>query len=303
MMETILEKEGYLTKFLEADANSKKFVKKSECLSKQMSAIHETLAKFGLLKNEIRLYLCLAQIGEGKAGELAEALSLHRTETYKILRDLEKKGLIFSIFTKPLKFTAIPMDKALDLLMEVQKAKTRSLEKEKVNLLELWLSMPRQPIEVAKKELFQILEGEPQVLLKAEQLLERTENTFQIFAPDSYMSQFFYSDFTDKLRNKLKKIDVKLLTDDSPKSLYFREQLNWPKENCQTVDSSNHPDLPCFIISDEKEVLIAFHDIIVTNETADKKKTRAIALWTNYNAFVSTLKTLFFKMLDVGEKS
>ena len=297
-METILEKKGCLTTFFEADINSMKLVKRSESLSKQMATTQEILSKFGLLKNEIKLYVFLAQMGERKAGELAEALSLHRTETYKTLRDLEKKGLAFSIFSKPLKFTAIPMDKALDLLIEIQKSKTRLLEKEKVNLLELWLSMPRPTIKQIEKELFQMLEGEQQVLLKAEQLLEKTESTFQIFAPDTYMAQLFYNDFTDKLRNKLNKIDVMLLTDDSPKSLYFREQMNWPKENCQAVDASNHPDLPCFMISDKKEVLIAFHDSAVANETDNKKKFRSVALWTNNNAFVSTLKMLFFKMLD-----
>ena len=293
-----MEKKGCLTKFFESDINSRKLVKRSDSLNKQMSTIQEILSKFGLLKNEIRLYVCLAQMGERKAGELAEALSLHRTETYKTLRDLEKKGLIFSIFSKPLKFTAIPMDKALDLLIEIQKSKTRLLEKEKVNLLELWLSMPRPANKQAEKELFQMLEGEQQVLLKAEQLLEKTESTFQIFAPDTYMAQLFYNDFTDKLKNKLNKIDVMLLTDDSPKSLYFRDQMNWPKENCQTVDASNHPDLPCFMISDKKEVLIAFYDNAFANETDNKKKFRSVALWTNNNAFVSTLKMLFFKMLD-----
>ena len=297
-METILEKKGYLTKIFDADAHCRKLVKKSERLNEQMSTIQAILSKFGLLKNEIRLYMFLAQIGERKAGELAEAISLHRTETYKILRDLEKKGIVFSILAKPLKFTAIPMDKALDLLMEVQKSKTRLLEKEKANLLDLWVSMPRPTAKQAKKELFQVLEGEQQVLLKAEQLLDKTESTFQIFAPDTYMAQLFYNDFTDKLSSKLKKVDLMLLTDDSPKSVYFRKQMNWPKKNCRTVDASNHPDLPCFMISDEKEVLIAFHDSAVANDTGDRKKVRSIALWTNYNAFVSTLKMLFFKMLD-----
>jgi sugar-specific transcriptional regulator TrmB len=297
-METILEKKAYLAKVFDADPNCKKPIKNSERLNKQASILQEMLANFGLLKNEIKIYLFLAQMGEKKAGEIAEAISLHRTETYKILRDLEKKGLVFSVFAKPLKFIAIPLDKALELLMEVQKSKTKLLEKEKANLLKLWESIPRLTTQQETKELFQMLEGEQQVLLKAEKMLEKTESKFQAFAPETYMAQLFYNDFTDKLSKKRKKIDLLLLTDNSLKSHYFKEQLNWSKENCQTVDASKHPDLPCFMISDDKEVLIAYHNSAVSSETSNKKKFRSVALWTNCNAFVSTLATLFSKMLD-----
>ena len=296
-----MAKKSDLAKVFDVNAGSWKVVKRDEGLNKQLSTIEEILSKFGLLKNEIRVYLCLAQMGERKAGEIAEAISLHRTETYKTLRDLEKKGVVFSIFAKPLKFKALPLDKALDLLMDAQKSKIRLLEKEKTNLLKLWLSMPQLKIEKTKKELFQMLEGEQQVFLKAEQLLERTEKEFQIFAPDNHMAQLYYSDFTDKLRNKLSKISVTLLVENSPKSLYFMEQMNWLKENCSTVDASNHPDLPCFMISDQKELLIAFHDSDVTNETGDKKKFKTVALWTNYAAFISILQMLFLKLLSTDK--
>jgi sugar-specific transcriptional regulator TrmB len=298
MEQLSIEKNSDLVRIHDDETDAWKIVKRDKGFSKQLGTIEETLSKFGLLKNEIRVYLYLARAGEKKAGEIAEAISLHRTETYRILRDLEKKGIIYSIFEKPLKFTAVPLDKAIDLLVDVQKVKIRLLEKEKPSLVELWLSIPQPKLEKAKKELFQMLEGEQQVILKAEELLEKTETEFQIFAPDSYLAQLFYSDFTDKLKSKISDIDVMLLTEDSPKSLYFMEQMEWPKRNSHTVDASNHPDLPCFIISDKKELLIAFHDSDVANETGDKKKFRTVALWTNYSAFISTLQMLFLKLLN-----
>jgi len=297
MEQIAVEKNSDLVRIYDNDTEAWKVVKRDKGFSKQLVTIEEMLSKFGLLKNEIKVYLYLARAGEKKAGEIAEAISLHRTETYRILRDLEKKGIIFSIFEKPLKFTAVPLDKAIDLLVDVQKVRIRLLEKEKTSLVNLWLSIPQPKIEKAKRELFQMLEGEQQVILKAEELLEKTEREFQIFAPNNYLSQLFYSDFTDRLKSKLNKLEITLLTENSPKSLYFMEQMNWPKENCQTVDASKHPDLPCFMISDQKELLIAFHDSDVANETGDKKKFRTVALWTNYTAFINTLQMLFYKLL------
>ncbi|MCW3982993.1 MAG: helix-turn-helix domain-containing protein [Candidatus Bathyarchaeota archaeon] len=269
-----------------------KMVKMDQTVTKQLSTIEETLARFGLLKNEIRVYLYLARAGEKKAGEIAEAIALHRTETYRILRDLEKKGIVFSIFEKPLKFTAVPLDKAIDLLVDAQKIKIKMLEQEKPSLVELWQSMPQAKTEVAKKELFQMLEGEQQVLMKANELLEKAEESFQIFAAADYLSELYYSDFSDKLKAQANKIEVSVVTDTSVKSAYFLGQMKWLGGGHRVSEEGN---LPCFMIADNKEVLIAFHEKIQDGE-AGKKKYRTAAIWTNYAALVNTLQILFSKL-------
>jgi sugar-specific transcriptional regulator TrmB len=299
-MELAMEKPNDLIKKIYGEKREAwKIVKKDKSFTKQLSTIEETLSRFGLLKNEIKVYLYLARSGEKKASEIAEAISLHRTETYRILRDLEKKGILFSIFEKPLKFTAVPLDKAIDLLVNAQKMRIKLLEKEKESLVELWLSIPQQRVEKQKKELFQMLQGEQQVALKADELLEKTEKEIQIFAPDYYLAQLYYTDFTDKLKSKLDKLDITLLIENSPKSAFFMEQIQWPKQNCRMVKTQN---LPCFIISDKKELLIAFHETH-GKHAGDKKKDKTAAIWTNYQAFVWTLQMLFSKLQETGKGS
>jgi sugar-specific transcriptional regulator TrmB len=275
-----------------------KFIKRDKGASGQLTMIEETLSRYGLLKNEIRVYLYLARFGERKAGEVAESISLHRTETYRILRDLEKKGIVFSVFEKPLKFTAVPLDKAIDLLIEAEKMKIQLLEKEKAGLINIWQSMPQPKVEKVKKDIFQILEGGQQMLLKANELLERSKNEFQIFAPSDYLAQLYHGDFTDKLRKHLSKLNITLLTENSPKSKFFLEQMKWPQQNYRIVDAE---DLPCFMISDRKELLIAVEENDVSGQDSDKKKSKTVALWTNYNAFVLTLQTLLSKLLEAGK--
>jgi len=58
-----------------------KTIKKDQTCNEQLSPLEETLSRFGLLKNEIKVYLYLARTGDVKAGDIAEAISLHRTET------------------------------------------------------------------------------------------------------------------------------------------------------------------------------------------------------------------------------
>jgi sugar-specific transcriptional regulator TrmB len=268
-----------------------KLVKKDQSLNRQLLTIEETLSRFGLLKNEIKVYLYLARAGEMKAGEIAEAISLHRTETYRILRDLEKKGIVFAIFEKPLKFTAIPLDKAIDSLVDAQKIQIKLLEQEKEGLVDLWQSMPQPKVTNTKKELFQMLEGEQQVLMKANELLERSEKDFQVFASKDYLSQLFYSDFSDKLKNQVENVEVSLITDNSLKSAYFLGQLLCLNKTHKVADNKS---LPCFMISDNKEVLITFHEDATDDDIKKKQKTTAI--WTNYSPFIKVLSTLFGKL-------
>ena len=138
-----------------------------------------------------------------------------------------------------------------------------------------------------------MLEGDQQVLMKANELLEKTEEKFQVFASADYLSELYYNDFSDKLKSQADKVDVTLITDNSQKSAYFIGQMKWLSETRKIADDEN---LPCFMISDKKEVMITFHEKDNDNEDDSKKKYRTVAIWTNYSALVNTLQVLFSKL-------
>ena len=192
--------------------------------------------KLGLSKNETKVYLFLARTGEKKASEISEALSLHRTETYRILRDLEKRGLVSSVFEKPLKFIATPFERAIDILIETKKLKLKMLEQKKEKLLEAWVSIPRPEFEVEKKEVFQILEGDEQINLKANEVLNRTEEEICIFLTEDDVGRLYHSGFLDRLERIARKgIIVKLIMVDSPKSFF----LNSCRSNIDSIIGYN----------------------------------------------------------------
>jgi len=129
-MELSVEKPENIMKLYDENTGLWRFLKTDKGASKSLEIIEKTLYRLGLSKNEMKIYIYVARRGEHKASEISEALSLYRTETYRILRDLEKKGLISSVFEKPLKFIATPFEKALDILIETKKMKI-NLRKEK----------------------------------------------------------------------------------------------------------------------------------------------------------------------------
>jgi sugar-specific transcriptional regulator TrmB len=285
-MELSVEKSESIMKLYDENSGLWRFVRVDKGPAKSLELIEKALFRLGLSKNEIRVYIYIARTGEHKASEISEALSLHRTETYRILRDLEKRGLISSVFEKPLKFIATPFEKALDTLIETKKMKISMLEKRKDSLIDLWLSLPRSEAEHERKEVFQVLEGEEQVSLKADELLDHSAKEVLIFTSEHDIVNFYHSSLFDKLEKISKEnINVQLLTNYSPKSCFFIEKLKLKKAKCSTSDVG---DLPTFIITDDEQLLLLIRK--------DNGKKRVAALWTNYDAFVKALKTLFLEL-------
>lgn len=282
-MELSVEKPESIVKLYDENSGLWRFVKADKGPAKSIEIIERALRGLGLSKNEVKVYVYLARTGEHKASDISEALSLHRTETYRILRDLEKRGLISSVFEKPLKFIATPFEKALDILIETKRMKLNLLEKKRQSLVDLWLSLPKPEVELERKEVFQILEGEEQISLKADEIIGNAEGEILVFISEYDIANFYHSGFLDKLeKNQRKGINVQLLTTYSPKTCFFLEKTKLKRAKYSRL---NAEDLPTFILADGEHLLL-----LIRKEDGKKK---VAALWTNYDAFIKALKTLF----------
>ncbi|MEM1540391.1 MAG: helix-turn-helix domain-containing protein [Candidatus Bathyarchaeia archaeon] len=282
-MELSVEKPESILKLYDENSGLWRFVKADRGPVKSIEIIEKALRGLGLSKNEVKVYIYLARTGEHKASDISEALSLHRTETYRILRDLEKKGLVSSVFEKPLKFIATPFEKALNILIETKKMKLNMLEKKRQNLIDIWLSLPKPEIEPGRKEVFQILEGEEQISLKADEILSKAEKEILAFISENDIANFYHSGFLDKLEKASRKnVNVQLLTNYSPKTCFFIEKTKLKKAKYSRMDAE---EIPTFIMADNEHLLL-----LIRKENGKKK---TAALWTNYDAFIKTLKTLF----------
>jgi sugar-specific transcriptional regulator TrmB len=269
-----------------------RFVRKNVAVHRQIEIVESALVKYGLSESEVKTYLHLAFAGEKKASEIAEAISLHRTEVYRILRDLEKRGIVIETFEAPLKFTAIPLDKAVEQLVKAQRMKVNLLEKEKSELIQIWSSMPKPEIHDNEKEVFQILEGSPHVILKAMELLEKTESEVKIFTPDSLLAMFYNSDFFDTLEQRSFDVSISLLIENSLKSKLICEQLGWATQSQCTHDVEG---LPCFMVTDKK-MLLTIYKKKSEEKGQRRKKTKVVGLWTNCSALVDSMLMLFSRL-------
>ena len=252
----------------------------------QYEEIRDELLKFGLTSNQVKVFFYLGKFGSKTAIEISRSLRMPRTETYHLLSSLQSKGIVLSSFNHPTKFSSVPLDKAMVALINAESARLNSLKSSEPLLKALWERVPNLGAGSmdTDEEKFQVLRGGNQVNSKIIGMLSNTKNEFLILGCEKDFLRFYHADFLDIIKNN--SIDYKLLTSTSEKAWYIFDDID--KSKVRQLESSIKDNL-CFLIKDEKEILIFVKNSQITNK-------EVTALWTNSESMIYS-NILLFKNL------
>jgi sugar-specific transcriptional regulator TrmB len=89
----------------------------------------EILAELGLTHTESKVYVALLCLKSATARSIHKESNVARQDVYRILSDLEEKGLIEKIIAKPTKFQPIPAENAISILFQRRNEQDRQLRK------------------------------------------------------------------------------------------------------------------------------------------------------------------------------
>jgi len=256
----------------------------------QYEEIRDELLKFGLTSNQVKVFFYLGKFGSKTAIEISRSLRMPRTETYHLLSSLQSKGIVLSSFNHPTKFSSVPLDKAMVALINAESARLNSLKSSEPLLKTLWDKVPNLGAgsKDIEEEKFQVLRGGNQVNSKIIGMLSNTKNEFLILGCEKDFLRFYHADFLDIIKNN--SIDYKLLTSTSEKAWYIFDDID--KSKVRQLESSIKDNL-CFLIKDEKEILIFVKNSQITNK-------EVTALWTNSESMIYS-NILLFKNLWVNQ--
>jgi sugar-specific transcriptional regulator TrmB len=96
---------------------------------------------FGLKRTDAQVYIYLAKKGPHKSRDLSNALELPKQQLYPCLNCLKHKKLINSTPNRPAIFSAVPFEKALDLLAKAKLEEAQRTQQNKDEALSDWQSM------------------------------------------------------------------------------------------------------------------------------------------------------------------
>ena len=88
------------------------------------------MQRLGLPFNSAKVYVALFRVGLSTAKTISKKSGVERSETYRIMAKLEKRGLVEKIISTPCKFRAISIRDAFSILMECRMRESTDLRAE-----------------------------------------------------------------------------------------------------------------------------------------------------------------------------
>ncbi len=274
----------------------------NEILSEKIWLV-EALKDTGLTELESKVYIFLAKNGTHKAIDISRKMNLHKAQVYHIIKNLQNYGIIEVSMESPMRFTAIPFEKVLDLLIKTKKGEVRFLEDKRNDSISLWSSIKSKNYEY-DSEKFTIIQGEYILFSKFLQMIENADTEIlailtKINGPRSNPSVISIKDAINK-----DIIKIRLLTCITEENFKIMRFLN--KEILSVHHKSNihhvniDPNLIHFlIIIDNKEI---FFGITPKNKNHREKA----GFWTNCKPLIYVLKNFFGQLwnnsIDIERK-
>jgi sugar-specific transcriptional regulator TrmB len=245
--------------------------------------IKEYFSTFGLTPNQVKVFFYLGKVGQRSASDIAKAADIPRSETYHLLTALQNKGIVSATFEHPIKFSALPIQEAIHVLVSTETERLKKLKKSGPILEKLWEKIPgfsADPNE-EPEEKFQVLQGGNQVNSKIFDMILNAKNECRILGSEKDMIKFYHANFLEALKER--NMDYKILSPVSKKSQYIFKNMEKRKikELCSTVK-----DNLCFLIKDDDEVLF-----FIKNSTGSNREMRAIC--TNSETIIYSKSLLF----------
>jgi len=249
----------------------------------ELEKICDELLKFGLTKNQAKVFIYLGKYGSKTSPDVCKALKLPRTETYNVLNDLLNLGIISSEFHHPTKYSALEMNKAILIMINDAQENVNKLSKKEIEVTKLWNNVPMfdSNSNDGKLEKFQMLQGIPRINNKLKEMIKDTKEGIKIICTEKDLSRFYYSDFLDMLSKS--HVDVKLVICPTQKIPRFIQSIDSSKIRLM---ATNNEDNQCFIVKDSDEVLIFLRN-------ANGPSKNAFAFWTDTNSLINSMKKLF----------
>ena len=261
-----------------------------------MQAVNDIVAElqdYGLTRNEARVLVFLAKTGPSKASEVARAVQINRTETYRTIRNLQRRGLVEATLERPVRFQSMPFDRCLRILIDERKAKLRILEQRGEALRRQFADVRVEPVS-QEVERFQVVQGRIRIEQRLHGMYGQAQKSVMTVLSPSEVIRADTSDLFDMLGEAAKNgIRIRVITSINQSNLEIVEKLRESIE-IRHLDLKAKP-IPRVSIIDDNEALFE-----ITTADESSRSEDEVALWINSRAFVRNLQAYFEEMWNSG---
>ncbi|WP_455392534.1 helix-turn-helix domain-containing protein [[Eubacterium] cellulosolvens] len=247
------------------------------------------LKEFGLTEYQARAYLALLELNISTANQIPAVSRVPRTKIYGIMRQLHDKGLVQIIPETPLKYKAVPFRQYLDRRIGQLREEAEEVERSVDKLSEAFKIKSHEPDEQGKFEMFY---GRRNVRDKLRDMYSNAKK--EIISIGNQHSP-----------GRIIRTSISIIEDLAPAGVKIKYGFPVNKENMEKIERLSQyaevkhierkPSMH-FIVVDSSECML-IHRI---PDDEDPVRGEDIAIWSNDNAIVSTLKEFALDVFEGG---
>jgi sugar-specific transcriptional regulator TrmB len=248
-----------------------------------------TLLSLGFEETDAKVYIYLAKKGLRKASDICKSLNLKKQQFYPSIKNLQSNGIVSSTIEHPARFSAMPFEKVLDLLIKAKIEETQRLQQSKENILLNWKNLE---LDEDKSSKFGVISGRTFIFLRIQQMVqEAREYVLAITAIPTLLqaSQHGIFDFT-----LTRPLEFRFLSEFSQKTLKGTKAFLKEAKEAKIKMLGRSPDVslssfPQMIVRDNEEALFFIHP---RTESSIIEKDD-VCLWTDCKTLVKGFLAVF----------
>ena len=241
------------------------------------------LTEFGLREKEARIYFYLLMHGAKSVTELAKFANTYREDVYRRLDALLQEGLVEQSIAKPTEYAAVPLQAALDAILQKHTYAWRQMEIARTELLQHAdaAQLARGTVDTPGCRL---VKGVHQVLTVGSRMIAESESTFAMVLRPQALPKLAQFGVIDEWKEAaLRGIRMRIITDAIPTNLAALNDLKGTIEvRCYEDYAGIH-----FFVNDEKET------VTVLATATDRAPLPNSALWINSSEYAGYLTSFF----------
>ena len=247
----------------------------------------------GLTKAEAKIYFYLSKRGPRKASEITSALKMKRQQLYPVIRKLQSESIITSTLDRPARFSAVALEKILDLFAKAKFEEAKTIQLTKGKLLSDW-QLISYSASKRKSSFFTVIKGTKIVYSKIQQMIQETQNQISIISDIAGLFCAEQFGILDVMESHPKKRDIQFKIITEVPSNYLQAVKDLMKTiNPEIKIKARNTDIglalfPRMVIRDNKEILY-----FVSAKPDEIEKNNDAALSTDCSSLIKPLSTVF----------
>ncbi len=244
----------------------------------------QTLHDLGLTIVQAKVYLTLAKSESLTISGIADISKVPRTDLYRVIKELEDRGIVERILAHPVQFKAIPLAECFLLLLQRRTENTNEYRSRAIKLLKDKRSQSNFIASKTKENRF-ILVPSNRVVDRIAKAIDSAQSDIDLILSWSRFSRGAFVYLENMNRSLAKGVKCRIVFEKAEKERISPQQLQLLKSpNCQ-LKSINRLPKTVLGIYDNREVFI------VENPAA--QLTASPALWSNNASLIALAKDFF----------